>query len=73
MNDKMIQACREKYPELEADVERFRENPGLVVYLLDTLVAMGPLEHLEGDEQSLVEQEDGSSTEGDVEMMERGR
>ncbi|KAJ3535450.1 hypothetical protein NMY22_g6487 [Coprinellus aureogranulatus] len=47
MSDKMAKACREKYPELEADIIRLQRNPGLVAYLFDTLVDMGPIGHHE--------------------------
>lgn len=68
----MIAACREEYPELEADIEQFRKNPGLVAYLLDTLVAMGPLEHLEENKQLSGEKECGpGSSDEDVELMAR--
>lgn len=69
MNDKLIQACREKYPELQADIERFRRDPGLVLYLFDTLVALGPLEHLEHHEQQAMEPEAPTRQDEDVEAV----
>ncbi|KAJ3532956.1 hypothetical protein NMY22_g7534 [Coprinellus aureogranulatus] len=47
MSDKMAKACREKYPELEADILQLQKNPGVVAYLFDTLVDMGPIGHRE--------------------------
>lgn len=70
MTDKMVKACCEEYPELEADIERFRKNPGLVVYLFDTLVALGPLEHLEGDGQKGAEHERVPTQEDDIESLD---
>lgn len=70
MTEKMVRACREEYPELEADIARFKEKPGLVLYLLDTLVALGPLEHLEGDGDEGAEHERVPSHDVDVESLD---
>lgn len=69
MNDRLIQACKEKYPGLEADIERFRQDPGLVMYLFETLVAMGPLEHLEGKAQEVPERNEPTRLDEDVEAI----
>ncbi|KAJ3535449.1 hypothetical protein NMY22_g6486 [Coprinellus aureogranulatus] len=43
MGSQMAEACQERFPALEGDIERYQKDPGIVAYLLSTLIDMAPL------------------------------
>lgn len=74
MADDMAQASREMYPQLDADIERAQQNPGVVAFLFDTMIDMEPLGYCDVNgnpgQQQLVEDEQIPRGEYDEESVE---
>jgi len=64
---RIVERCFEKYPALEHDLARLRNDPGLVALLLDTLIDVDLLREARGKDSE--EEEAFEDSESDVERI----